>query len=99
MSQAVFGVVDADTADLAKSSTPFMPRVCYDCAFFRARQEPDGKCRFDPDCHFGHGRVSRNRTMAILDAEDVHDYRPLFALEQHGTQTIATASIDLITNR
>jgi len=40
-----------------------------------------------------------NRTMAILDAEDVHDYRPLFALDQHGTQTIATASIDLITNR
>jgi predicted transglutaminase-like cysteine proteinase len=40
-----------------------------------------------------------NRTMAILDAEDVHDYRPLFALDQHGTLTIATASIDLITNR
>jgi predicted transglutaminase-like cysteine proteinase len=40
-----------------------------------------------------------NRTMAILDAEDVHDYRPLFALDQHGTRTIATASIDLITNR
>jgi predicted transglutaminase-like cysteine proteinase len=40
-----------------------------------------------------------NRTMAILDAEDVHDYRSLFALDQHGTQTIATASIDLITNR
>jgi len=37
--------------------------------------------------------------MAILDAEDVHDYRPLFALDQHGAQTIATASIDLITNR
>jgi hypothetical protein len=37
--------------------------------------------------------------MAILDAEDVNDYRPLFALDQHGTQTIATASIDLITNR
>jgi predicted transglutaminase-like cysteine proteinase len=32
-----------------------------------------------------------NRTMAILDAEDVHDYRPLRA--------IATASNDLITNR
>ena len=40
-----------------------------------------------------------NRTMAILDAEDVHDYRPLFALDQHGTRTIATASIDLVTNR
>jgi len=40
-----------------------------------------------------------NRTMAILDADDVHDYRPLFALDQHGMQTIATASIDLTTNR
>jgi predicted transglutaminase-like cysteine proteinase len=43
--------------------------------------------------------ILENRTMAILDAEDVRDYRPLFALDQHGTQTIATASIDLITNR
>ncbi|MGA9050151.1 MAG: transglutaminase-like cysteine peptidase [Pseudolabrys sp.] len=40
-----------------------------------------------------------NRTMAILDAEDVHDYRPLFALDQNGTRAIATASNDLITNR
>jgi hypothetical protein len=37
--------------------------------------------------------------MAILDVEDVHDYRPLLALDQHATQTTATASIDLITNR
>ncbi|MFZ0057122.1 MAG: transglutaminase-like cysteine peptidase, partial [Pseudolabrys sp.] len=40
-----------------------------------------------------------NRTMAIPDAEDVHDYRPLFALDQNGTRAIATASNDLITNR
>jgi hypothetical protein len=40
-----------------------------------------------------------DRTIAILDAEDLRNYRPLFALDQHGTQTIATASIDLITNR
>ena len=43
--------------------------------------------------------IADNRTMAILDAEDVHDYRPLFALDHHATQTTATASIDLITNR
>ncbi|MGB8123989.1 MAG: hypothetical protein WCF50_09825, partial [Pseudolabrys sp.] len=30
--------------------------------------------------------------MAIPDAEDVHDYRPLFALDQNGTRAIATAS-------
>ena len=29
-----------------------------------------------------------NRTMSILDAEDVHYYRPLFALDQQGTHTI-----------
>jgi hypothetical protein len=40
-----------------------------------------------------------DRTIAILDAEDLRNYRPLFALDQHGAQTIATASIDLITNR
>jgi predicted transglutaminase-like cysteine proteinase len=40
-----------------------------------------------------------NRTMAIPDAEDVHDYRPLFALDQNGMRAIATASNDLITNR
>ena len=40
-----------------------------------------------------------NRTMAILDAEDLHDYRPLFALDQNGTRAFATAAIDLTTNR
>jgi predicted transglutaminase-like cysteine proteinase len=40
-----------------------------------------------------------NRTMAILDADDVRDYRPLFALDQHGTRAIATAAIERITNR
>lgn len=43
--------------------------------------------------------VLDNRTMAILDAEDVRDYRPLFALDENGARTIATAAIDLITNR
>jgi predicted transglutaminase-like cysteine proteinase len=43
--------------------------------------------------------ILANRTMAIPDAEDVHDYRPLFALDQNGTRAIATASNDLITNR
>ena len=40
-----------------------------------------------------------NRTMAILDAADVHYYRPLFALDQQGTHTIATAALDRITDR
>jgi len=40
-----------------------------------------------------------NRTMAILDADDVRDYRPLFALDQHGTRAIVTAAIERITNR
>lgn len=40
-----------------------------------------------------------NRTMAILDAEDVRHYRPLFALDQQGARTIATAAIDRITDR
>jgi len=40
-----------------------------------------------------------NRTMAILNAEDVHHYRPLFALDQQGARTIATAAIDQITDR
>ena len=40
-----------------------------------------------------------DRTMAILDAEYLRNYRPLFALDQHATQTTANASIDLITNR
>ena len=34
-----------------------------------------------------------NRTMAILDAEDVRHYRPLFALDQQGTRTVATAGL------
>jgi hypothetical protein len=40
-----------------------------------------------------------NRTMAILDAEDVRDYRPLVALDQYGTRAIATAGIERVTNR
>ncbi|MGA9126110.1 MAG: hypothetical protein WB382_22630, partial [Pseudolabrys sp.] len=41
-----------------------------------------------------------NRTMAILNAEDVqHYYRPLFALDQQGTHTIATAALDRITDQ
>jgi predicted transglutaminase-like cysteine proteinase len=40
-----------------------------------------------------------NRTMAILDAENVRDYRPLFALDQYGTRAIATAGIERVTNR
>ena len=40
-----------------------------------------------------------NRTMAILKAEDVRHYRPLFALDQQGARTIATAAIDRITDR
>jgi predicted transglutaminase-like cysteine proteinase len=34
-----------------------------------------------------------NRTMAILDVEDVRNYRPLFALDEQGTKTIATAAL------
>ena len=40
-----------------------------------------------------------NRTMAILDAGDVHYYRPLFALDQQGTHTLATAALDRITDQ
>lgn len=40
-----------------------------------------------------------NRTMAILNAEDVSHYRPLFALDQQGTRTVATAALDRITDR
>jgi predicted transglutaminase-like cysteine proteinase len=40
-----------------------------------------------------------NRTMAILNAEDVRHYRPLFVLDQKGTRTIATAALDQITDR
>jgi predicted transglutaminase-like cysteine proteinase len=40
-----------------------------------------------------------NRTMAILDADDVRDYRPLFALDQQGTRAVATAAVESVTNR
>jgi len=40
-----------------------------------------------------------NRTMAILDAEDVRHYRPLFALDQQGTRTVATAGVAQTTDR
>jgi predicted transglutaminase-like cysteine proteinase len=40
-----------------------------------------------------------NRTMAILDAEDVRHYRALFALDQQGTRTVVTAALDRITDR
>ena len=49
--------------------------------------------------HEQHWPVLDNRTMVILDAENVRDYRPLFALDQNGTRAIATAAIDLTTNR
>src|SRR5262245_59782283 len=38
-----------------------------------------------------------NRTMSILDADDVRDYRPLFA--QQGTRAVATAAVERVTNR
>jgi len=40
-----------------------------------------------------------NRTMAILDIEDAPYYRPLYALDQNGTRTIATAALDRVTDR
>ena len=40
-----------------------------------------------------------NRTMAILDADDVRDYRLLFALDRQGTRVVATAAIEHVTNR
>jgi hypothetical protein len=40
-----------------------------------------------------------NRTMAILDADNVRDYRPLFALDQQGTRAVATAAVENVTNR
>jgi len=46
-----------------------------------------------------HWLILDNRTMAILNAEDVHHYRPLFALDQQGTHTITTAALDQITDR
>ena len=46
-----------------------------------------------------HWLILDNRTMAILNAEDMHHYRPLFALDQQGTHTIATAALNQITDR
>jgi predicted transglutaminase-like cysteine proteinase len=40
-----------------------------------------------------------NRTMSILDADDVRDYRPLFALDQQGTRAVVTAAVEHVTNR
>ena len=40
-----------------------------------------------------------NRTMAILNFEDVRQYRPLFALDQSGTHAIATAALRWTTDR
>jgi hypothetical protein len=37
--------------------------------------------------------------MTILNAEDVRHYRPLFALDEQGARTIATAAIDRITDQ
>jgi predicted transglutaminase-like cysteine proteinase len=46
-----------------------------------------------------HWLILDNRTMAILDAEDAHHYRPLFALDQQRVHIISTAAIDQITDR
>jgi hypothetical protein len=43
--------------------------------------------------------VLDNRTMAILDAEDVQHYRPLMALDQQGARKVAAAAVDQITDR
>ena len=43
--------------------------------------------------------VLDNRTMAILDAEDVQHYRPLIALDQQGARKVAAAAVDQITDR
>ena len=40
-----------------------------------------------------------NRTMEILDADNMRDYRPLFALDQQGTRAVATAAVESVTNR
>jgi predicted transglutaminase-like cysteine proteinase len=39
-----------------------------------------------------------NRTMAILNAEEVQ-YRPMFALDQQNARTVAAAAVDRIINR
>jgi predicted transglutaminase-like cysteine proteinase len=46
-----------------------------------------------------HWLILDNRTMAILDAEDAHHYRPLFALDQQRVSITSTAAIDQITDR
>jgi predicted transglutaminase-like cysteine proteinase len=38
-----------------------------------------------------------NRTMSILDADDVRDHRPL--VDQQGTRAVATAAVEHVTNR
>jgi predicted transglutaminase-like cysteine proteinase len=43
--------------------------------------------------------VLDNRTMAILNAEDVRHYRPVIALDHQGVRKIAAAAVDQITNR
>lgn len=43
--------------------------------------------------------VLDNRTMAILNAEDVRHYRPVIALDQQGARKVAAAAVDQITNR
>jgi predicted transglutaminase-like cysteine proteinase len=40
-----------------------------------------------------------NRTLAILDAEDVNHYRPLYALHQDDARPIATAAIERVISR
>ena len=40
-----------------------------------------------------------NRTMAILNAEDVRHYRPVIAFDQQGARKIAAAAVDQITDR
>ncbi len=43
--------------------------------------------------------VLDNRTMAILNAEDVRHYRPVIALDQQGVRKVASAAVDQITDR
>lgn len=43
--------------------------------------------------------VLDNRTMAILDTEDVRHYRPVIALDQQGDRKVAAAAVDQITDR
>ncbi len=43
--------------------------------------------------------VLDNRTMAILDAEDVQHYRPIMALDQEGARKVAAVAVDQIIDR